>query len=104
MAEKTLVDKAGETVGIGMAMVSDVAGAIKTAIDAAMTTATKVLNTAPAKRASGKKAETKAVTKKAAQESSAKKVAEKSAANKTPVKAAKKTVKKPAKKAGRLRG
>jgi ribosomal protein S5 len=56
MAEKTLVVKAGETVGIGMAMASDVAGAIKTAIDAAVTTVTQVLNTAPAKKASVKKA------------------------------------------------
>jgi hypothetical protein len=29
MAEKTIVDKAGETVGVGIAMASDVAGAIK---------------------------------------------------------------------------
>ncbi len=32
MAEKTIVDKAGETVGIGMAMAADVAGAIKNGI------------------------------------------------------------------------
>ena len=50
MAEKTFVDKAGETVGIGIAMTSDVAGAIKTAIDAAVTTVTEVLKTAPAKK------------------------------------------------------
>jgi ribosomal protein S5 len=88
MAEKTLVDKVGQTVGIGMAMASDVAGAIKTAIDAAATTVTQVLDTA-----SGKKAATKTVTKKAAKKSPAKKVAKKAAAKKTPVKrAAKKTV------------
>jgi hypothetical protein len=101
MAGKTLVDKAGETVGIGMAMASDVAGAIKTAMDAAVTAVTQVLNTAPANKASSKKAAKKPVTKKAAKESPAKKVAKKAAANKTPVKkAAKKTVNK----AGRLRG
>jgi hypothetical protein len=31
MAEKTIVDKAGETVEVGIAMASDFAGAIKTA-------------------------------------------------------------------------
>ena len=40
MAEKALIDKAGETVGIGVEMVSDVAGAIKTAIGAAVTAVT----------------------------------------------------------------
>jgi hypothetical protein len=105
MAEKTLVDKVGQTVGIGMAMASDVAGAIKTAIDAAVTTVTQVLNTAPAKKASGKKVTKKAMTKNAANKSPAKQVAKKAAAKKTQVKkVAKKTVKKPAKKAGRLRG
>jgi ribosomal protein S5 len=43
MAEKTIVDKAGETVGVGIAMASDVAGAIKTAFGAAVTTVTDVL-------------------------------------------------------------
>ena len=93
MAEKTLVDKVGQTVGIGMAMASDVAGAIKTAIDAAVTTVTQVLDTAPGKKASGKKAAKKAVTKKAAKKSPAKKVAKKAADKTTQVKkAAKKTV------------
>ena len=32
MAEKTIVDKPGETVGVGIAMSSDVAGAIKNGI------------------------------------------------------------------------
>jgi ribosomal protein S5 len=104
MAEKTFVDKAGETVGIGIAMASDVAGAIKTAIDAAVTTATEVLKTAPAKKASGEKAAKKSVTKKTAKKTSAMKVAEKTAVEKIPVKkAAKKSSKKPVKKAGRLR-
>jgi ribosomal protein S5 len=44
MAEKTIVDKAGETVGVGIAMASDVAGAIKTAFGAAVTTVTEVLS------------------------------------------------------------
>jgi hypothetical protein len=39
MAERTIVDKAGE---VGMEMASDVAGAIKTAIGAATTTVTGV--------------------------------------------------------------
>jgi hypothetical protein len=91
MAEKTLVDKVGQTVGIGMAMASDVAGAIKTAIDAAATTVTQVLNTAPAKKASGKKAAKKAVTKRAAKRST-KKVAKTTAAKKTQVKKAAKKI------------
>ena len=49
MAEKTIVDKAGETVGVGIAMASDVAGAIKTAFGAAVTTVSEVLKKAPAK-------------------------------------------------------
>ena len=32
MAEKTMVEKAGETVGVGIALASDVAGAVKTAV------------------------------------------------------------------------
>jgi hypothetical protein len=104
MAEKTFVDKAGETVGIGIAMASDVAGAIKTAIDAAVTTVTEGLKTAPAKKASGKKPAKKSATKKTAKKTPATKVAKKTAVKKTPVKkAAKKSLKKPAKKAGRLR-
>ena len=42
MAERTIVDKAGEVVGIGMEMATEVAGAIKTAIGAAATTVTGV--------------------------------------------------------------
>jgi ribosomal protein S5 len=104
MAEKTFVDKAGGTVGIGIAMASDVAGTIKTAIDAAVTTVTEVLKTAPAKKAFGKKAAKKSVTKKAAKKAPATKVAKKTAVKKTLVKkAAKKSIKKPGEKAGRLR-
>ena len=50
MAEKTIVDKARETVGVGIAMASDVAGAIKTAFGAAVTTVSEVLKKAPARR------------------------------------------------------
>jgi ribosomal protein S5 len=50
MAEKTIVDKAGETVGVGIAMSSDVEGAIKTAFGAAVTTVSEVLKQAPARR------------------------------------------------------
>src|ERR1700721_979219 len=93
MTEKTIVDKAGETVGVGIAMASDVAGAIKTAIGAAVTTGTEVLNqkplkkpakkTAPkkvAKKTSPKKAAKKIVTTKTAKKAAAKKVAKKAAA------------------------
>lgn len=91
MAEKTIVDKAGETVGIGMAMASDVAGAVKTAINAV----TEVMKKAPAEKAAKK-----AVIKKAVKKAPAKKAAKKDAARKTPVKkAAKKSATKPAKKA-----
>ena len=91
MAEKTIVDKAGETVGIGMAMASDVAGAVKTAI----TAVTEVMKKAPAEKAAKK-----AVIKKAVKKAPAKKAAKKDVARKTPVKkAAKKSVTKPAKKA-----
>jgi hypothetical protein len=48
MAEKTIVDKAGETVGVEIAMAPDVADAVKTAIGAAVTTVAEVLSKAPA--------------------------------------------------------
>jgi hypothetical protein len=108
MAEKTIVEKAGATVGIGLAVASDVASTIKTAIGAAATAVGEVLKKAPAKTAAkkspAKKAAKKAVSKKAAKKSPAKKTAKGAAAKKTPAKkAAKKSVKKPAKKAGRPR-
>src|ERR1700751_4327787 len=43
MAEKTIVEKAAETVGYGLAMAEDVAGSIKTAGGAAITTGEKGL-------------------------------------------------------------
>jgi hypothetical protein len=100
MAEKTMVDKAGETVGVGIAMASDVAGAIKTAFGAAVTTVSEVLKKAPAKRVTArttakkppvKKAAKKAVTKKTAKKTPAKKIAKKVATKNMP---AKKSVKK----------
>jgi hypothetical protein len=70
MAEKTIVEKAGETVGIGIAMASDVAGAIKTAVSGAVTAVGEVLKTTPAKKAAKK-----AAPKKAAKKAPAKKAA-----------------------------
>ena len=92
MAEKTIVDKAGMAVGFGIAAASDVAGAIKTAIGAAVTTVAEVLKKEPAK---------KAVTRKTAKKAPAKRFAKKAVAKKLPAKKAAKAVKKPAKKAGR---
>ena len=43
MAEKTIVEKAAEAVGYGIAMAEDVAGSVKTAVGAAVTTVTGVL-------------------------------------------------------------
>jgi hypothetical protein len=112
MAEKTIVDKSGETIGVGIAMASDVAGAIKTAIGAAVTTVTEVLKKAPAKkvakkavtkkvakRTSPKKAAKKNMTKKAAKKAPAEKVA----GNGVPAKKAAKKATKTVKKAGRPR-
>jgi hypothetical protein len=100
MAEKTIVDKAGMAVGFGIAAASDVAGAIKTAIGAAVTTVTEVLKKEPAKKVVTRKAAKKAPAKKLAKKAIAKKLpAKKTAAKKAPAeKAAKKSVKKPAKK------
>jgi hypothetical protein len=110
MTEKSIVEKAGEAVGYGMAMASDVAGTIKTAFDAAVTTVGDALKKAPATKASKK-----AVAKKAAKNSPAKKsVVKKTPAKKATVKkttaktspakkATKKSVTTPAKNASRLR-
>jgi hypothetical protein len=109
MAEKTLLEKAGEAVGFGMAMAEDVAGTVKTAVGAAVTTVTDVLKTAPAKKAPtqktapkspAKKATKKAAAKKAVKKAPAKKVAKKAAIKKT---SAKKAVKKTVKKSGSRR-
>jgi hypothetical protein len=90
MVEKTIVDKAGETVGIGIEMTSDVAGAIKTAVGAAVTSVGEVL-----KKEAVEKSAKKTVTKKAILKSPAKKAGKRTAVKKTPAKkAAKKTAKK----------
>jgi hypothetical protein len=120
MAEKTMLEKAGEAVGFGIAMAEDVAGAVKTAVGSAVTTVTEVLKSAPAtkapvkqkqiakkapvkkaaKKAPATKAIKKPVTKTAGKKSTAKRAAKKVAAKKTP---AKKVVKKTVKKAARRR-
>ena len=51
MAEKTILEKAAEAVGFGMAMAEDVAGSVKTAVGSAVTTVTEVLTKSPAKKA-----------------------------------------------------
>jgi hypothetical protein len=94
MAEKTVVEKAGAAVGFGIAMAEDLAGAVKTAVGAAVTTVTEVLKAAPATNVVGKQSASKAPAKKAAKavtKKAAKKASPKNAAKKT---AAKKTVKK----------
>ena len=118
MAEKTLVEKAGEAVGFGIAMAEDVAGAVKTAVGATVTTVRDVLKKAPAtkaplkqggKKAPAKKAAKKApatkaikksVTKTSVKMSNVKKAVQKVVAKKAP---AKKAVKKTVKKAVRRR-
>jgi hypothetical protein len=106
MAEKTIVEKAAEKVGYGLAMAEDVAGTVKTAVGAAVTTVNNALK--PAKEAP-KKVAKKAVAKSAAKRAPAKKAAKKTAAKKSPAKktaarkTAKKSVKAPAKKTVRTR-
>ena len=51
MADKTMLDKAGEAVGFGIAMAEDVVGTVKTAVGVAVTTVTGVLKKAPATKA-----------------------------------------------------
>ena len=92
MAEKTMVEKAGEAVGFGIAMAEDVAGSLKTAVGAAVATVAEVIKKGPA---------TKAPVKQVAKKAPAKKAAKKVAAKKTPArkalkKAVKKTVTQPA--------
>ena len=104
MAEKTIVEKAAEKVGYGLAMAEDVAGSVKTAFGSAVATVTNALT--PAKEApipATKNADVKSADKKAPIKKAVKKgVAKKAPAKKTAAKkAAKKAVKKPAKKAGR---
>lgn len=99
MANKTLVEKAAEKVGYGLAMAEDVAGTVKTAIGSVA----EALKKSPARK------EAKKAVKRAARTTPTKKAAKKSAAKKSPVKkavpkkAAMKLPKKPAKKAPRSR-
>jgi hypothetical protein len=105
MAEKTIVEKAAEKVGYGLAMAEDVAGTLKTAVGAAVTTVTNALT--PGKEAPkkvAKKAVAKTAAKKAPAKKAAKKTAQKSPAKKTAARnAAKKSLKAPAKKTLRTR-
>src|ERR1700733_1507553 len=106
MVEKTIVERAAEKVGYGLAMAEDVAGTVKTAVGAAVTTVTNALT--PAKEApkkGAKKSVAKSIAKKAPAKKAAKKTgAKKSLAKKTAAKkAAKKSVKAPAKKTVRTR-
>ncbi|RSL19148.1 hypothetical protein EDE15_4787 [Edaphobacter aggregans] len=87
MAEKTMVEKAGEAVGFGIAMAEDVAGAVKTAVGAAVATGTEALKKAPATKAPVKRAAKKAPATKAVKKPGTKMAGKKSAAKK----AAKKT-------------
>jgi hypothetical protein len=106
MAGKTLLEKAAEKVGYGLAMAEDVAGSVKTAVGGAVATVTEALTPAKkapkalAKKVPVKSAPKKAPAKKAAKKTAAKKSPSKKIANK---KAAKKSLKTPAKKAGRTK-
>jgi hypothetical protein len=87
MAEKTILEKAAEKVGYGLAMAEDVAGSVKTAFGGAVATVTEALT--PAKKASeplAKKAPVKSAPKKAPAKKAAKKAAKKTAAKKSPTK------------------
>jgi hypothetical protein len=106
MAEKTIVEKAAEKVGYGLAMAEDVAGSVKTAFGSAVATVTNALT--PAKEApkpTTKNADVKSAAKKAPVKRAVKKaVAKKTPGKKTAAKkVTKKAVNKPAKKAGRTR-
>lgn len=58
-----MVEKAGEAVGFGIAMAEDVAGVVKTAVGAAVTTVTEVLKKAPATKAPVKRIPQKSARK-----------------------------------------
>lgn len=113
MAEKTIVEQAAEKVGYGLAMAEDVAGSVKAAVGAAITTLAKSPKKAPSNKAvteTPKKAVAQPAAKKAPAKSAVKKTAAKkagaktsSAKRKTTTNASNKAVKKPAKKAGKRR-
>jgi hypothetical protein len=105
MAEKTIIEKAAETIGYGLAMAEDVAGTVKTAVGATVSTVSKALKNTPSKKNAAKKG----VARKATKQAPAKKAIKKTAAKKsTPKKVAakkatKQSVGKVAKKASRAR-
>jgi hypothetical protein len=121
MAERTIVEKAGVAVGLGIAAATEVADAIKTGVSGAVNAVGEVLKKAhvkkavkesATKKAPAKKSIKKAAAKKPAQKAPAKKAAKKAAVKKAPAKktaknaepakkSAKKSVKKPAEKTGR---
>jgi hypothetical protein len=106
MAEKTMVEKAAEKLGYGLAMAEDVAGSVKMVVGGAVATVTEALT--PAKKASEplvKKAPVKSAPKKATAKKAANKTAAKKSSSKkiTTKKAAKKSVRTPAKKAARTK-
>jgi ribosomal protein S5 len=80
-----MADKAGETVGAGIAMASDVAGAIETAIGAAVTAVAEVLKSTPVKKAA-KKTAPKKVSKKSSPKKATKKIVTTKTAKKAPAK------------------
>ncbi len=109
MAKKTIVEKAAEKVGYGMAMAEDLAGSVKAAVSAAVTTLTESpdkghankASEKPAKRAVAQRGRKRPFTKPSAKKASAKKT---SPAKKTSAKkATKKSVKTSAKKAVKRR-
>ena len=104
MAKKTIVEKAAEKVGYGLAMAEDMVGSVKTAVGEAMTTVTKALKKAPPKK-TAKKAVAAPNPKKAPANNAVKKSAGKDSPTKKSAakRASKKAVKTPAKKAGRAR-
>lgn len=94
MANKTLVEKAAEKVGYGLAMAEDVAGVVKTAIG----------SVADALKKSPVRNEAKKPVRKPADKKPAKKAAKKSPAKKSPAKklVPMKAVKKRSEKASRI--
>jgi len=112
MAEETMIEKAGFAVGMGLEAASEAAGAVKTAIDSAVTMVTGALKKAPTKKAmktSVKKAAVEKPAKKAPAKNTSRKTAgkkvsaKKMPAKKTPVKKAATKSAKPAKKVSRGR-
>jgi hypothetical protein len=106
MAKKTLVEKAAEKVGYGLAMAEDVAGAVR---NIGWCCRDHGFQCANACKEGTKKVARRAVAKSAAKKAPARKAVKKTAAKSSPAtktaarKAAKKSVKAPAKKTVRTR-